>query len=827
MKKPELLSPVGNFECLKAAVQNGADAVYLGSGNFNARARATNFSDETLKEAIRYAKLRNVKVNLTLNTLIKNEEFVDSVNLAIQAYNYGVDSIIIQDLGLANYLLKHYPKIVLHASTQMTVHNLAGVKQLEQLGFSRVVLSRELDINEIKNIKENTKTELEVFIHGALCISYSGQCLLSSIVGGRSGNRGLCAQPCRLPYELIDSKNNKIDSGYLLSPRDLCAIEFLPELVKTGIDCFKIEGRLKSPEYVGTVTRIYRKYIDYIYENSNLSNNELSKNINKMINIKNSDTSLSDKEELLQVFNRGGFSNGHLSKEANRNLIFKEKSNNEGIYLGKVSTFTEKKGHISIELESPLSIGDKLKINDNIYTVSELMVGNTNYKSLPIGSKVTIGRMKGDIRKNNKIYRIESKALNESISPTFTGEKQFKKIPLFAEINIKENSPISLRVWGNSGFYKNLETIITSTIVPEKAQNFPISKEKIISQLSKTGNTEFEFKEIKVNLDNNLFIPKISSLNDLRRTALSNLENMVMEKYTFNENFIDKQNSLESNFLNNTNIFNTLKEKIHYPAKLSLLLNNLKIENKILNLSGVDKLYIPYKFFLSGKYFEFLKQICETYKTYIYMPNVIRDSLGKNVFDNIKNIIFNFNISGAVISHISQVELFKEFKLDLIGNYNLNIFNTYSAMELKSLGFSTYNISPELNKVEIIDLINKTDLNSELIVYGKIPLMTNNYCYLGCSNKCYTECDKKCSKEEKYYLKDRMNFTFRIVPDNICCLTTIYNSKITSVTYKDFNIKYARIDILDEETQEIQSIIDSVRADKKFEGKNYTNGRIK
>ena len=148
-------------------------------------------------------------------------------------------------------------------------------------------------------------------------------------------------------------------------------------------------------------------------------------------------------------------------------------------------------------------------------------------------------------------------------------------------------------------------------------------------------------------------------------------------------------------------------------------------------------------------------------------------------------------------------------------------------MELKSLGFSTYNISPELNKVEIIDLINKTDLNSELIVYGKIPLMTNNYCYLGCSNKCYTECDKKCSKEEKYYLKDRMNFTFRIVPDNICCLTTIYNSKITSVTYKDFNIKYARIDILDEETQEIQSIIDSVRADKKFEGKNYTNGRIK
>ena len=334
MKKTELLSPVGDFECLRAAVQNGADAVYFGAGNFNARARATNFSGESLTEAILYAKLRNVKVNLTLNTLIKNEEFEDAIKLAIEAYNAGSDALIIQDLGLAKYLLKHYPEIILHGSTQMTVHNLAGVQDLAKAGFSRVVLSRELDINEIKNIKENTNTEIEVFIHGALCISYSGQCLFSSIVGGRSGNRGLCAQPCRLPYDLIDSKENKIDSGYLLSPRDLCGIDFLPDLVRAGIDCFKIEGRLKSPEYVGTVTRIYRKYIDYIYENLTLSNEELLNNIHQMLQCPNENTNLSDQEELLQVFNRGGFSKGHLSKEPNHELIYKEKSNNEGMYLG-------------------------------------------------------------------------------------------------------------------------------------------------------------------------------------------------------------------------------------------------------------------------------------------------------------------------------------------------------------------------------------------------------------------------------------------------------------------------------------------------------------
>ena len=816
MKKPELLSPVGNFECLKAAVQNGADAVYLGSGNFNARARATNFSGENLKEAIKYAKLRNVKTNLTLNTLIKNEEFEDAVRLAIGAYNYGIDAIIIQDLGLANYLLKHYPEIVLHASTQMTVHNLSGVKQLENSGFSRVVLSRELDINEIKNIKDNSNTELEVFVHGALCISYSGQCLLSSIVGDRSGNRGLCAQPCRLPYELINSKNNKVDSGYLLSPRDLCGLEFLPELIKSGIDCFKIEGRLKSPEYVGTVTRIYRKYIDYICSNIKLSNKDLIKNINIMLQEKNASTSLSDQEELLQVFNRGGFSKGHLSSEPNEELIFKEKSNNEGIYLGKIFSFNENKGHISFELENSLSIGDKIKINNDIYTISELMIGNNNFKTLSVGSKVTIGRMKGDIRKNNKIYRIESKALNESISPTFSGDKEFKKIPLQAEINIKENKPISLRVWSKEGFYKGLESKVTSSIGPELAKNLPISKDKIINQLSKTGNTQFEFTNIKVNLDDNLFI-QVSTLNDLRRSAICNLENMVMKKYTFNDNLS------EVNLID----FNSSISKNNAEVKISLLLNDFKIENELLNLSGVDNLYIPYKFFLNPNYFNFIKALCKTYKTYIYMPNVIRDNFEKEAFDNIKNIILKYNIYGAVISHISQIELFKSFKLDLIGNYTLNIFNTYSALELKNIGISRYNISPELSKAEIKNLVTHTDLSSELIVYGKTPLMTNNYCYLGCSNKCYSDCTRKCMNNEKYSLKDRMNFKFRIVPDNTSCLTTIYNSKTTSITYNDLNIDFARIDILDEDIGEIQNIINTVKSNKRFEGKDFTSGRMK
>ena len=343
----ELLSPVGDFECLKAAVQNGADAVYFGASSFSARAFAANFDDEALEKAITYAKVRGVKTNLTLNTLIKNNEMSDAIKLAKKAYKYGIDAIIVQDLGLARYLIKNFPGLAVHGSTQMSVHNLEGVLELQNMGFSRVVLSRELSLQEIEYICKNSNIEIEVFVHGALCVSYSGQCLFSSMIGGRSGNRGKCAQPCRLPYELLKSDASNlstshgettIDKGYLLSPRDLCGLEFLPQLVKAGVSCLKIEGRMKTPEYVATVTRIYRKYLDLAISGNSFDIHE------------------NDKKDLLQVFNRGGFSSGHLTTEPNKNLVYKNKSNNMGIYLGTIANFNNNKGHISFTTDDTVSI---------------------------------------------------------------------------------------------------------------------------------------------------------------------------------------------------------------------------------------------------------------------------------------------------------------------------------------------------------------------------------------------------------------------------------------------------------------------------------------
>lgn len=788
MKKCELLSPVGDFDCLKAAIQNGADSVYLGASSFSARAFANNFNYDELKRAIEYAKLRNVEVHLALNTLIRNDELENAINLAITAYNYGIDAIIVQDLGLAKYLIDNLKNLPIHASTQMTVHNLESINILEKLGFSRAVLSRELSLNEIEYITKNSNIEIEAFMHGALCISYSGQCLLSSTIGGRSGNRGRCAGPCRLPYELLDSKST-LDKGYLLSCRDLCSLEFLPQLINCGITSFKIEGRMKSPEYVATVTRIYRKYMDLVLNN-------------KDYKIDNKDL-----EDLLQSFNRGNFSTGHLSNSENRKLIYKEKPDNTGIYIGNVTKFNSSKGHIKLKLTNSLAIGDKISINSNKYNVSELMINNKNVKTANVNDFVEIGRMKGNISENDKIYKIESKELTDITLKSFNSEN--KKIKLSATLTVKENLPIELKITSlENGFYKDLSVCNVSNIIPEPATNTPITKERLISQLNKTGNTEFEFTNININLDDNLYIPSISSLNELRRDSLSKLENLVLSKY-INQVDLVKLN-LKHNNLNTHN------------KKVAVLLNTINLNFDYSNLNNVDKLYIPLKYFILEDYSSILKNLCDNFNVYIYMPTIIRKNYKNIIANKLDKILEKFKICGFVISHISQIEMTKKYNLELIGNYTLNVFNNLSINELNNIGLSTITYSPELDK----SFINFLDIpkNSELIVYGKLPVMTMNYCPLGASNKCYADCKKLCKSVEKFYLKDRLNFKFRIIPDNIETVTTMYNSKITSISHLDFICSNIRIDIIDESVEEINNIVKTSLSGNRLEGKDYTNG---
>ncbi|MCI8309992.1 MAG: U32 family peptidase [Clostridia bacterium] len=799
------------MECLKAAVQNGANSVYLGASNFNARARAKNFDLETLKEAIIYAKIRNVKVHVTLNILIKNQEFEDAVKLAIELYNLGADALIIQDLGLLDYLLKNYPEIPIHSSTQMTTHNLSGVKQLEKMGVSRVVLSRELSINEIKNICENTNVEIETFIHGALCICYSGQCLFSSIIGGRSGNRGLCAQPCRLPYTLIDEDNNILDKGYLLSPRDLNAINYLPELIRSGVSCFKIEGRLKSPEYVGIITRFYRKYIDIVCDNPSLSNDDLLNMISKEMNKINTKTNMTDLEEITQAFNRGGFSEGHLSNLPNKKLIFKEKPNNYGFYLGKIQKLNSNKGYITLKANIPISIGDKIGIDSNTYTISELMINGNNIREVKPNDIITIGRVKGDININQEVYKIQSKILNDDISPTFKEDKEFRKQKLDCKIYAHKNEPINIQVFctDKDSIYFNENILVSSNIIPDEAKNTPTTKEKIIEQISKTGNTPFEFEHIDVDVEKNLFIP-VSILNELRRSALENLKQKIIDKEILSINLSLKSNTFES--YNKESSYNSNKD-----PEINLLLNILNKDFNYSNIHSINKLYIPLKYFLLSEFKSIIDNICNKFNTYIYMPNILRDNI-KIDFDNIVN---TFNLKGFVISAINQIDILKKYNLELLGNYTLNVYNIYTIQTLNNLGINQICITPELNNEDTKNLISSSQVPLELMIYGRIPFMTMNYCLLGNSNKCYKECTHLCTKPQKFYIKDRLGLDFRIVPDNSSTITTIYNSKITSFCPDEFNCKTLRVSILDENIDEIQNIIDTLISSKKFEGKEF------
>ena len=812
----ELLSPVGDFECLKAAVQNGADSVYFGANLFSARAFAHNFDLDELQKAIHYAKIREVKTHLTLNTLIKDSEFEDAMYLAKNAYEFGIDAIIVQDLGLAKCLIKTFPDLPIHASTQMTVHSLAGALELQNLGFKRVVLSRELSIDEIDYICKNTNIEIECFAHGALCISYSGQCLFSSMIGGRSGNRGKCAQPCRLPYELLEN-DKKINSGYLLSTRDLYSLDYIPNFIKSGVHCLKIEGRMKSPEYVATVTRIYRKYIDLAQSNEHYV---IDKN---------------DKKELMQVFNRGMSSSGHLSNEPNRNLIFKDKPNNMGLYLGKVQNYNKNKGLITIKLNEKINIGDTISLENETgsYTVSELLDKKQNITETQIGQTVVLGRMKGNISVNDKVYKMSSKALSFAAQESYKGEN--KKILLNCKINVKKGKPLSILISSANNFdlYKGLKIQCTvDSVVPIEAENKPLDKETIIRQISKTTDTPYQFKNININLDSNCFLPKISSLNELRRKALNEVERIAISKCSrkFTNQSIDFKNNNSEN-INENNIENYQNNKLEHP-QISLLLNNLSIDYDYSLLENANNIYIPLKFFINKKYSNILKQLSNKFNMYIYMPTIIKGNYKNLFFTYAENSIKKYHIHGFVISNIGTINLLNNLfdnlnnSFKLIGNYTFNIYNQNTVLELKKLGINTYTISPELDKTTITNLCQNDYLEKELIVYGRTPLMNMNYCLLGESDKCYPECTSKCNSKNNYCLKDRLNMKFPVIPDNIQTVTTIYNSKITSISYADFKIDYARIDILNESIAEINNIINTVKSGKRFEGKEYTNGNL-
>lgn len=509
---PELLAPVGNMECLIAAINAGCDAVYLSGRNFGARSFAGNFSKEELELAINMCHLYGVKVYITVNTLIYDNEVERFIDYIDYIHKLGCDAVIMQDIGMIDLVRKTYPNLEIHASTQANIHNLEGVKLCEELGIKRVVLARETPIELVEEIKKEANVELEIFVHGALCMSYSGQCLMSALIGSRSGNRGTCAQICRQPYSLeIDNKivsNNE----YLLSTKDLNILNNIGKLIECGVDSLKIEGRMKRPEYVYLVTSLYRKAIDnYVKYKQNKITEE-------------------DIKELKKLFNRQ-FTKGFLFNEENDNFVNTYRPNHLGIETGRVISY--KKGQVTIKLNDELNINDGIRIisnNDTGVVVTKILKDGKSVKSAKKGDIIIIP-FKDNVDKNNIVLKTtdykQIKEIEEKI-------KINKKINIEGKCILKLNEPIKLIVTDGKNIVEKY-----SDYVVEECKTSSTTIDRIKEQLGKLGDTVYLFDNLEIEMDSNIFVP-INKLNELRREVMHTLNTLR----TYKTNYIKKNYSI-------------------------------------------------------------------------------------------------------------------------------------------------------------------------------------------------------------------------------------------------------------------------------------------
>ena len=457
---------------------------------------------------------------------------------------------------------------------------------------------------------------------------------------------------------------------------------------------------------------------------------------------------------------------------------------------------------------------------------------SSNSKNFQTNQVVTLGRMKGNFRKGLKVYKMSSKQLDNLAENTYLNKENIK-IPLKCEINMHLNEPIAITISTINtidSFYNNINFEITSEITPEIALKSPITEDRIKSQFMKTTNTPYEFKEIIINMDNNLYIPHIADINNLRRICLEKLENIIINKYcskhsnfaSSSDNTLNTDNLLA--YINNPNSISTYSN-----SQIAILLNKLNLDYNYNLLNNVDRIYIPLKYFINLNYSDILNILAKKFEIYIYFPTIMRNYYKKIFYQNIGKILSSYNIKGFVISNFGNLNMLKELNLqnklnksyNLIGNYTLNVFNNYTTNELKNLGINTITLSPELNEFDFTNFIK--NFNSELIVYGKLPIMNINYCPLSKCNKCLKDCKKFCMQNKKYYLVDRLNFKFEIIPDFGDCITTIYNSKTLSITPPK-QVSSLRLDFIYENINEINNIINFVKSGNKLEGSDFTNG---
>lgn len=762
---PELLAPAGSMDALKAAVNAGADAVYLAGKQFGARHYAANFDDKELKEAVDFAHLRGVKVYVTVNTLIKDHELKQIAKYLIFLYKIGVDAILVQDIGVAKLAKKLVPNLKLHASTQMTIHNTEGVKWAAENGFKRVVLSREMELSEIEKISECTKfkeIELEIFAHGALCYSYSGQCLISSFIGGRSGNRGMCAQPCRRKYDLVFGDKDKygrpvklstapLKNKYLLSTRDLALYEHLNKITQLNVNSLKIEGRMRSPEYVAIVVNIYRKALDSISR-------------------KKWKPKKDDINNLKLAFNRD-FTRGYILEEDYSKIMGRNRPGNRGIYLGYLIKYDKKTKEAVVEIKGDI-IPQK---GDGIVFISsnkdQKDYGMLVNESTQINKNMVKFKVQRYLWPGTQLYLTRRKSLVDKAQKIISGSRSTLKNQIMVDLDILIENDGSLMIKSHFNYAGNsLQLEMIPNFKMERAIKKPLDEETIIKQFQKSGDTPFKIKSINIDYPGDLFAP-ISKLNQIRREVLKKIEEMIISSYNPSEDKIKRAYGQ----------LNTLDEE--------LSLNIIELKEKNLNLSayvdelevlkaatdaGCNKIYFnPFNVYNPidcnsndkievDEYSRLISEaisICKKYGVHfiLRLPKIT----SSHFLDNIKPFLiqaYEAGVDGVMVDGMGAAKFILDLNssINLFASSGLNIWNVETVDALKN-HFKGLTISPELSGDEIQILASKVqqrkiDAELELIVQGNLESLISKDCL-------------PCLLKDKFLKKEGHNNVFLGIKD--------------------------------------------------------------
>ncbi|WP_310605142.1 U32 family peptidase [Anaerosporobacter sp.] len=801
MRKIEILAPAGSYESLKAAVTASCDAVYIGGDLFGARAYANNLNEDTMMEAIDYAHIHDKALYLTVNTLLKEEELKSKLYSYIaKYYEHGLDAAIVQDLGVMHFLHRNFPELELHASTQMTLTMAEGANILKEYGVTRLVTSRELSLQEIKNIRENTDLEIESFVHGALCYCYSGQCLMSSIIGGRSGNRGRCAQPCRMPYDLYYEKK-KLTSGkdsYLLSPKDMCTLSIIPELVDAGIDSFKIEGRMKRPEYTALASHLYRKYVD-LYQK--LGRKEYISYMEK-----HSDEFVRDEKDLMDLYNRGNFTKGYYVSHNGKDMMSLTRPNHNGVLVGEVVNV--KGNNAGILLSEDVHAQDLLEIRKSLtnlkakdsyeYTLKDsAKKGTTIRTNFFAKTPVFVGQ---------EVYRIKNQELLDAIRKEYIDTERREAIE--GTFLAKHGQPMQLTFQYSDR--NGMHSITVYGDEPMEAQKQSATSEQITKQLNKMNTTAFYLKELAIELDEQLFIPN-GLLNELRREAVEALTEKILASYkrATPEIMETVTKTYEKSY------------KSDKAMRICVHPEDVKLLDTVLAFPEIEAIYLNADDVSKNTMIATAKKVKEQgIQFYMVLPAIFRRDIREQFESYVTEELLEA-LDGIVIKNLEEYAFLKEKnivgdeknrELEIIIDSNLYTLNEESKVFWREQGISRFTSSLELNYKELLEL-DLTD--SDMVVYGHTTLMVSAQCLRNSTIGCIKHKGKNDLKENDnpyYEMKDGKQKNFYVRKHCRYCYNTIYNGSALYLLnqwdeIRKLKPRRVRLDFTIENADEVKAIL--------------------